>query len=270
MITIVFGKPGVGKTAFLCAMAVLYLNGQELSQQFYLDCCNELASLGYPAPMHAPVYSNFSISVTTGHKEKVGSYYIDGFHLGFENDYVDVMPVFPRSKIFLSEAQRYYNSRKSKDLPDWISRYFEEHRHFGLDIMLDVQRPGLIDVNIRDITGQFIEVESVQTDVVDGVVKSTTFVYKEFDDWKFVDKYLTSDVECYERKTLTVPFNVFDCYQSQSYYNNFLPEGDFWELPHVEYLDVDDSIDLSKFMYKQTPPEGFYPSAKKSTGVKQQ
>lgn len=267
MITFVFGKPGVGKTAFLCADAVLYLMGSAQSTELWLDCCSEVSSLGYPVPEHAPVYSNFSINVTTGYNKVVGSYYIDGFHLGFENPYVPVMPVFPGSKIYLSEAQRYYNSRKSRELPDWVSRYYEEHRHFGLDIMLDVQRPGLIDVNIRDIAGRFIEMQGVEVSEDKGCTKSTTFYYREFTSWSEVDRYLTSGAETYKEQTLTVPFNVFEHFRSQSYYESFLPAGDFWTMPHAEFLDVDD-VEFAKTMYQQTPPEGFYNSSAKQKDQK--
>ena len=132
MITIVFGKPGSGKTAFLAAEAAQYLNGSDLCYEAHQECLNEVRRLNgegfcFGLPEHAPVYSNFPLTVQCGYKKYCGSYYIDGFHMGFRNDSVPVVSVLPGSKIFLSEAQRYYNSRKSKDLPDWVSRYFEEN-----------------------------------------------------------------------------------------------------------------------------------------------
>lgn len=264
MITIVFGKPGSGKTAFLAAEAAQYLNGSDLCYEAHQECLNEVRRLNgegfcFGLPEHAPVYSNFPLTVQCGYKKYCGSYYIDGFHMGFRNDSVPVVSMLPGSKIFLSEAQRYYNSRKSKDLPDWVSRYFEEHRHYGLDIMLDVQRPGLIDVNIRDITERFIEIEKIEQERnKDGQVVSTSFFVKLFADWKFVESYLANDVKCYEQAVVTKPFNVFDYYESKSYYRNFLPEKDFDYRPHIALSDVEKDVELAQLMYRQTAPEGFY------------
>lgn len=264
MITVVFGKPGSGKTAYLAATAAAYLNGSANDYTLTKSCRNEVSSLidagmKLTLPEHAPVYSNFALTVRCGYGRYNGSYYIDGFHMGFQNDFVPVIAVLPGSKIFLSEAQRYYNSRKSKDLPDWVSRFYEEHRHYGLDIYLDVQRPGLIDVNIRDIAGRFIEIEKLsQKKDKDGKVVSTDFRVKEFEDWKFVDKYINSDEKSYITKDESFPYNVFDFYESQSYYRNFLPETDFDYIPHVALDDVEKDIRLSQLMYRQTAPPGFY------------
>lgn len=268
MITVVFGKPGCGKTAFLTANAAQYLNGSVLADELYDECCEEVTSLNaegfdFELPKHSPVYSNYPITVQNGVAKYVGSYYIDGFHLGFENNDVEVFSVLPGSKIFLAEAQRYYNSRKSKDLPDWVSRFYEEHRHFGLDIMLDVQRPGLIDVNIRELAGQFIEVEQiVQRKDEYGYISYTDFYCRVFEDWKFVDKYLAGSSDNCEKRLFSFDFDVFECYQSQSYYRNFLPSKRFDYIAHVALEEVEKDVELAKLMYRQTPPKGFYPDSK--------
>lgn len=267
MITIVFGKPGCGKTAFLTANAAQYLNGSALDGEFYDGCYEEVKQLvnegfSFELPKHSPVYSNYPINVQSGVNKYTGSYYIDGFHLGFENSDVEVFNVFPGSKIFLAEAQRYYNSRKSKDLPDWVSRFYEEHRHFGLDIMLDVQRPGLIDVNIRELAEQFVEVQRImQRKDEYGFIVATDFYCKVFDDWKFVDKYLQGTYGAEER-VFHFDFNPFDFYQSTSYYRNFLPSASFDCIEHVALEEVEKDVELAKLMYRQTPPKGFYPESK--------
>lgn len=268
MITIVFGKPGCGKTAFLTANAAQYLNGSALDGELYDDCVEELQQLNsegfkFELPQHSPVYSNYPITVQSGVNEYAGSFYIDGFHMGFENNDVDTFNVLPVSKIFLAEAQRYYNSRKSKDLPDWVSRFFEEHRHFGLDIMLDVQRPGLIDVNIRELAEEFIEVEQItQRKDEYGYITETDFYCKVFNDWKFVDKYLSGAADLYEKRIYAFDFNVFEYYQSKSYYRNFLPSSGFDYIEHVALEEVEKDVELAKLMYRQTPPKGFYPEGK--------
>lgn len=275
MITIVFGKPGAGKTAFLAADASKYLNYSEEMYELHRSCVSQIRALNldeerFVYPTRPPVYSNFRIAVPCGTRAPLESYYIDGFHMGFENPDVDIMPVLPGARIYLSEAQRYYNSRRSKDLPDWVSRFYEEHRHFGLDITLDVQRPGLIDVNIRELCGCFIEVQCIENiyDENDNIIASR-FHLREFSDWKFVDKYLTDGDECYTEKSLVFKGCVFDYYESLAYYSEFVPTScDFATISHLSGSMDDDTLKLSKIMYSQTPPEGFYGKRKKNDEVR--
>lgn len=266
-IIIVFGKPGCGKTAFLTANAATYLNGSEACNNLFLQCKQRVSGLNddgfnYTLPEHAPVYSNYCITVPKGYKQYELSYYIDGFHMGFTNDFVSVFNVYPGSKIFLSEAQRYYNSRNKGDkaLPDWVSRFYEEHRHFGLDIWLDVQRPGLIDLNIREIAGRFVEVKKISLlNDANGFMVGTRFTVNEFDDWKTVDKYLVDgEAKGYVERVYDFPFNVFEYYVSENYFKSFLPNTDFDNLHHMALADAEQDLELAKFMYRQTAPEGFY------------
>ena len=288
MITIVFAPPGHGKTAYLTCNAEGYLNRGPLSQELYESTCSYVESLNsegfnYSLPEHAPVYTNYKVSALSGWNEITESYYIDGFHMGFPNKYVPVFNVYPGSKIFLSEAQRYYNSRKSKDLPDWVSRWFEEHRHFYLDIWLDVQRPGLIDVNIRDIAERFVEILSVRLQRCEAAVDrhwQTVF------DIVVYDSYADVEAGKGERKQEVYDVNVFECYESQSYFRSFLPSetdldslddaeseafvrkllapGDFHRIRHVSLADVEKDLMLKKFMYPQTAPRGYYPEKNSS------
>lgn len=264
MITIVFGKPGVGKTAFLVADATKYMDGSAECRELYSDCLSQVRALNsagacFEEPLNAPVYSNFPIRIPRGTLPSWESYYIDGFHLGFENDDVPVFPVLPSARIYLSEAQRYYNSRRSKDLPDWVSRYYEEHRHFGLEIILDVQRPGLIDINIRELCGRFVEIQQLahHTDKA-GNITGTDFYIREFPDWKWVDKYLTTGEKCYTETVVPFDGNVFTHYQSRSYYNQFVPADGFFMLQHISGADAVEDAEIAKQMYQQIPPEGFY------------
>ena len=267
MITIVFGKPGAGKTAFLVHDALEYMTFSDEGRSLHAATCRKIQELNdngglFTAPKIAPVYSNFPITVNVGTNAESCSYYIDGFHLGFANDYVQVMPVLPGARIYLSEAQRYYNSRRSKDLPDWVSRFFEEHRHFGLNILLDVQRPGLIDVNIRELCGCFIEVLGMTHDIdSQGLIRSSTFHLRQFDDWKFVDRYMSGSESQYQEREIRHTGNVFASYQSFSYFNQFVPvTGDFSQVFHVHGTNVTEDAEIANVMYRQTPPEGFYPA----------
>ena len=267
MITIVFGKPGAGKTAFMAADAVRYLNHSQAGVDLWgktnraLEDLNNDGALFSP-PVLPPVYTNFPLFSNPGSYAMGRSYYIDGFHLGFENDNVEIMPVLPFSRIYLSEAQRYYNARKSKDLPDWVSRFYEEHRHFGLNILLDVQRPGLIDVNIRELCESFVEIRGMENELDPrGNILRSTFHMRVFEDWKFVETYLSGSSTVPYLETQTVyEGNVFECYESRVYFKHFIPTaGDFSQILHVSGRDVLEDAEISKILYRQTPPEGFYP-----------
>lgn len=273
MITIVFGKPGAGKTAYLVHDALEYMTFGDAGRALHATTCRKVQELNdngglFTLPTVAPVYSNFPIRSNAGTDAESCSYYIDGFHLGFKNEDVDVMPVMPGSRIYLLEAQRYYNSRRAKDLPDWVSRFYEEHRHFGLNILLDVQRPALIDVNIRELCGCFLEMRGM-THITNkqGVITSSVFHVRRFEDWKYVDRYMSGSDAAYEEIDIKHTGNVFEAYQSFSYFNQFVPtEGDFSQIFHVQGRNVTEDAEIAQILYRQTPPEGFYPGSRKRGG----
>lgn len=266
MINIVFGKPGAGKTAFMVSQALEYLTPGAKNRDLLGACRNDVAavnSLGYdfPEPDEAPVYSNFPIRAHVGYERYAETFYVDGFHLGFPNPDVKVIPVLPHAVIFLSEAQRYYNSRKSKDLPDWVSRWYEEHRHVDVTVWLDVQRPGLIDLNIRELCGRFFEIEGMEN-IPDerGTITANKFNVKEFGSWAHVDKYLSSgSADNAERKTYVFKGNVFRAYESRCYFNQFIPkEATYSTLKHTFSDDSVAQTELGRELYSQLPPKGFY------------
>ena len=267
MITVVFGKPGCGKTAYMTADALQYIDGSAQSLDLLSECVTQIMALreeGYVflPPRHAPVYSNYPIRFQAGLVMR-DTFYVDGFHLGLENSYLPVIPVLPSARIYLAEAQRYYNSRRSKDLPSWVSRFYEEHRHFGLNIFLDVQRPGLIDLNIRELVSRFVEPLRLDHHRDEaGNIVSTTFHLREFDDWKHVEAYIDGTGARYKDTTFCYDGNVFAAYKSTSYYKQFVPAyTDFSQLDHV-YGNSADELELIKQMYLQTPPEGYYDESK--------
>lgn len=270
MITIVFGRPGAGKTAFLVQDALKYMTFSDDARRLFLDCHRKIKELNdnggeFTVPVVPPIYSNFPIVSNPGTNAESRSLYIDGFHLGFENDSVQVMSPFPGSRIYLSESQRYYNSRRSKDLPDWVSRFYEEHRHFGLSIMLDVQRPGLIDINIRELIGEAIEVLGMEHKKdKKGLITSSTYHIRVFEDWKAAEAYIAGsrDKNLYEERKVVHQGNVFAAYESYSYFNQFVPtEGrNFSQVFHLQGRNTEEEGVISRIMYRQTAPEGFYPT----------
>ncbi|MDE7454738.1 MAG: hypothetical protein K2M64_02795 [Clostridia bacterium] len=267
MITVVFGKPRVGKTAFLVANMAPFLNRSVYDRDLYQRCCDELRSINFSGnfdfalPKHSPVYSDFKTCFQVGYKRYEGSYYIDGFHLGHENKYVEIYPVLPCSKIFLTEAQRYYDSSHQK-LARWVSGWYEEHGHFDLDIWMDTQRPILIHKNIRELVNRFIYIEKMinYTDKMGNII-GHEWIYKEFDDWKYAEEYINNGNTAHcETKTFTYVGNVFENYESRCYREQFIPvKNQFSMMQHIEGASTEQELELLKTMYSQSAPNNYWP-----------
>lgn len=270
MITAIFGQPGAGKTAYLTALALKYLGNTPEAWELKKNCIEQVQSFNsqgfnYSVPDRPPVFSNYPISAHIGYKHRRDSYYIDGFRLGFENEFVRTIPVLPGSKIFMTEVQRYYNSRNSSELPDWVSRYFEEHRHFGLDIYLDLQRLLLLDINIRELAERIAQVVGVkhETDYIGNVLQSE-FTLRVWQDAASAEMYIKDkSLNNFDLIKETFKGNVFDSYKSRSYFEAFLPKEDFMLFDHVG--NVVNGVDLSykKAVYSQSAPYGFCKSEAK-------
>ncbi len=267
LITIVFGKPRVGKTAFMVANMSKYLNRSCDDLDLYKCCCDEIRSINssgafnFVMPDHSPVYSNFKTCFQTGYKKYVGSYYLDGFHFGQENPYVEVFPALPHSKIFFSEAQIYYDSSHTK-LARWVSGQYEQHGHFDLDIWLDTQRPVLIHKNIRALVNRFVCIENMYnfTDLNCNIVASR-WNCTEFDDWTYAERYVENGDDSHGVKTVyNYVGNVFEHFESRCYRELFIPtKKQFSMIQHMQGARDDEELACLKFMYSQTAPENYWP-----------
>lgn len=144
---------------------------------------------------------------------------INPYRLGFKNDNVETHYNFPYECIFITEAQKYLNSRMSMYFPDWQSRWYEQHGHNNLDIYLDTQRPNLIDVNIRELA-RFIEIVdlTIKNDIFNKPCRLTWTIRVIDNNWAY-ERYIASgkmDKSIYRQERIVADYNVFDCYNSQS------------------------------------------------------
>ena len=190
MITIICGDPGVGKTALMTHFATQYLQ-YDADYELAIDKINNYNNMGYnlSTPSHL-VFSDYKISYNL-YGKNVESYFCNGYYLGMPNAQHQTMFLPPYSKIFLSEAQRYYDSRKYNSFSDFISQFYEQHRHYGLQIYLDCQRVGLIDLNIRGISTRVILVESMSNDIDShGRIISNHWQCREFSSAIECERYL--------------------------------------------------------------------------------
>lgn len=252
MITAIIGEPGFGKGALMTKFVFDKYNIE--GQDIFDKCCFEIDKLNIDRkktlsyPDRVPIFTDFEVTLPAGYKKEYKTYFINGFYWGLNNDVIPVLYVPPGSKIFLTEVQRYYDSRKSATLPDWVSRAFEMHRHFFLDIFLDLQRFSLCDLNIRDLCAKVILIDEPLKIVLnqDNVIIKCIWQCKEFKSGKDVELYYESKAQLYTEVTYEHDGNIFDYYNSYSNLDKFVPpEGeDFSFLEHggkstgsVDYYD---------------------------------
>lgn len=228
---IIYGNPGVGKTSLLTKFAVDYMFDYARNRTMQRLVLN-LNQNGFnlTVPEHC-VFSNYYIKGKKYRASSRVSYSINPYRMGFANKDVKTHFLPPCFAAFIQEAQEVYNSRKSKDFPDWISRFVEQQRHWFIDIYLDLQRPMLADKNLRDIA-IFIQVRSLRIfDDEYGKPCKLVWTVREIPNARAFEKYNSSgetDYSCFREYKITADYNVFDCYVSRNKFASFI-KGHFEE-----------------------------------------
>lgn len=220
---------------------------------------NELNTI----PIHT-VSANFDLKLRKFGYSPRFNRIINPFRLGFKNKFVETHFNIPFETVFITEAQKYLNSRMAMYFPDWQSRWYEQHGHNNLDIWLDTQRPMLIDVNIRELA-RFVEIVKLYIKYNEfGKVKQLKWHIRIIDNSGLFDKYMASgktDKSCYTEQIITADYNVFDCYNSQCckpkfYDGNFENDIDY----DVAELLEENAESYIKYLENNDDelPEGFY------------
>ncbi len=268
-IKIVSGEPGAGKTALLTCFAEPHLKGTQAHRDV-MQCRKLLAPLNaggfsYTAPDDHVTFVDYTIM--TGPNRSITNYECNGFNLGLFNDSHPTMFLPPASHIFLDEAQKYFNSRE-KGLADCVSRFYELHRHYRLNITISVQRPKLIDLNIRELAAEVIYVEELEHEQTGRRVTRSQWTCFQWDNVAAAIAY----IEGGKSKTLRgdkVRFeyagNIFKHYDSYAFFPAFLKgnEDESFNLRHAvptgytraEVADFNDQHDY-------TVPETYYKKKK--------
>ena len=264
MITIIFGAPGAGKSSL---NAYFLINEYQTEGRFLLEDCqerirllNEGRSKKLTLPQRVPIFSDFRVSFKVGYEEWYEPYYLNGYYFALDNERLKPMFLPPFAKIHFGEAQRYYDSRKSKTFPAFVSRAFEMHRHYGIDITMDVQRLNLIDLNVRQIAGRFIEVQCVENTTTSfGEILSSKWYCREFDSYQEVNDYVESGQKTYRETEYIYEGNIFDCFDSFACFSEFLPPEDsnFTFLRHLDNEKVSSVPQRYRKYYEWAEPDGF-------------
>lgn len=231
MITIIFGKPGAGKTSLMAhLMTELYAT----RHRELLKTCKELISAenqeriyALPLPEKPPIFSNFNVEFLVGYKKKFSPFYFNPYFFGLENDEYPVQHILPGGVYFIDEGQKYFNSRKSGSFPDHVSRAFELHRHFRIDIYIGVQRPKLVDLNIRELTPRFWEVTGVTHETNGyGGIERTIWNIREYNSDAEVGERIETGEGGHELAPIVHEGNIFEAFNSFEQRKLFFPKDE--------------------------------------------
>ncbi|MBR4420756.1 MAG: hypothetical protein IKT32_07715 [Clostridia bacterium] len=183
-------------------------------------------------PERVPIYTDYEVKFRVGYEKFYSTYFLNGYYFGLENDDVPVIHVPPFAKVFLTEVQRYYDSRKSASLKPFVSRLYEMHRHNNIDIYLDLQRLSLLDLNIRDLAKQIIFIEDLTHHKDGEIILSSTWKCKKFASATDADRYFNEGANTYENVTFKYEGDIFKCYDSFSNKDKFIPKNNYNYLEH--------------------------------------
>jgi hypothetical protein len=221
MIRIIFGNPGCGKTSLFSALACADMTGK--AREYLLPCRKEIEALnrgGYDltVPDKHAVFANINITSEAVTVLPRRSWYVNPAKIALPNKLFPAAFLPPYAQIYISEAQKYYNSREYKKLADAVSRWYETHRHNGHNVTLDCQRSTLIDLNIRGITEEFIEPLELRHRYGNrGGLIGSEWRCVVLNSCYDVDRYLQSGElpKNSERRTYTYVGNIFKTYDSR-------------------------------------------------------
>ncbi len=230
MITIISGIPGAGKTALMTRFALMHIKGaqahRDLKASYTLIDRLNAGGFAYTKPSGHLVFADYTI--LAGAQNRIRSWECNGFNLGLYDTADDGNPTMflpPASWVYLDEAQKYFNSRESKKLSDYVSRFYELHRHYRLNVYMTVQRPMLIDKNIRELVAELLYIEKLEHKKVDGRIVSSTWTCRLFTNAEAGIAYVDSgkkDAGASSIVKYSFAGNIFRHYESYAFFPAFI------------------------------------------------
>lgn len=240
MITIIFGPPRAGKTALMVKLLndVAFDFERNRLMQKVIECKNIENGWKLKAPIHC-TSANFEIVFKKEGYNPRNARVIDPNRLGFYTGNNNPHFILPYETFGIMEAQGYYNSRNFANFPEWKSNLFEQHGHNHLNFIMDTQRPGLIDVNIRELS-DFIEIRSFEekTDKY-GFFSRLEWVVRTFDNAGLVDEYMKGgkrDASLYTEKKIISERDI------RLQYNSWALEPKFYVGHENKQFDIETSM----------------------------
>ncbi|MCL2861014.1 MAG: hypothetical protein FWE22_01180 [Firmicutes bacterium] len=212
---LIFGLPGVGKTAFMTALiieAMTKKKAESLYQSRKIVAQMNKGGFKFTMPDNHLVYADYKVKTL---REESHDLNLQTLGLPSKNNpNAQILP--PAAFLFIDEGQNVFDSRKRMSRA--LSYFFELRRHNDLSIYIACQRSKLIDLNVRELVSKIYEIVKM-THKYDrwGCLKSTTWHYNVFDNCFLVDQYLSSGKTDNKarREKFTFKGNVFKFYNHQ-------------------------------------------------------
>lgn len=268
MITIIFGQPRAGKTALMTKFALDYMTGSNAAKDIRTSC-KEIKNFNKGGfrltyPKRHIVYSDYDIYTRN---KTLYSYRTSGYNFGLPNDQYESIDFYPPcSRLFFDEAQKYWNSRESNRLADFVSRAFEYHGHFKYNIYIAVQRIGLIDLNIRELSPNIIEVVSMKNKEDNGVIMSSAWTCRVYKSVAEAEKKVAGQNARYRTVKYRFDGDIFKHYDSETFRYAFLKDrenADFDYTPNGGYDYTKASVKKFNEEHQYTVPHGYQKGDKK-------
>lgn len=237
MITIIFGLPGAGKTAFMTYL-LKTMYDERRNELFKFTCkkileINKEYGTNFTLPTQTPIFINttYDVKFKIGYDKYFTPYMFDITKFGVPFEGIDpkksegLQFVPPGSQLFCPEFQKYINSYDWNKVPKEKRTAFEEHRQWWLDFFIDVQRPVMVASSIRELASRFIHIVKHENEYnFAGGVERTTFHTLEFGSWQEAEAYVnTGKTAGGARKKYVYNGNIFKCYDSYSCRKDFVP-----------------------------------------------
>lgn len=194
--------------------------------------------------------------------KKKAPYNFSPWLLGLPSQEHDTHLFFPYGKIYIDEAQVYFNSRMSSSFPAYVSRFFELHRQFDLDITLIAQRAGLIDINIRELAEELFYVEdSEREEDILGNLVHVTWKIRRFTDNADLEHYIAGKKELGEEITIECTENLYKYYDTKFFKFLFLNQRknqQFLQRQIKPFKYSPEICDKLSQVYQAYAPAGYY------------
>lgn len=220
MIYLFCGDIRAGKTSLMTYKGILNaLNPEKRAKM--RAACKSLTADGFEVNGDKyALYSDYNIIYDNMHGDILMSTKINPLEIG------ESVFIRPHSTLLISEFQGYFNSRRSMALEPRQALFFQTSGHFGVDLYLDCQDIDNVDKVIRNIS-KIIKV--TRRTVYDARGKVTEWANsRNFSKivWDTIEYESAAnyDIKKGKLKTVTAPFNVFECYNSFERFENFLPK----------------------------------------------
>lgn len=218
-ILIFWGKRGKGKSSLKAVFEVLFMQPQNAKEDLSLarSMCERLNNAGFcirPPDDHLVFVDTYSRSCSRGLKDRT-AYTFQGVDFGLPNETHPTGVVCPCGKYSFDEIQDLLDSHTGA-LATFVSKAFELSRQLELFIMMAVQRPKRIPLDIRDLA-TFVEcVDRKNYYNKYGVLIKTVWTCNLIYDNADLEAYINTKDPKYINKVVKFAFNgnIYKCYDS--------------------------------------------------------